>query len=435
VFRTRWIRKLLARDNSFGRRRRHITKTRKPVRPRLEALEDRVVPDATTVIAGDCTCNFFGNTQSPEFIIPVTVNDTTSGGTATSGTVTINLTVNNTTTVLGSAPVGSNGEADVTIDSGALPEDLQPGTFTLTETFTGSGDFDDSSANGTLTILALSTSVTPITVTITANSTPSTTETMNTVLPAIGTDAGNFTVLFENTCGDDTLHIANSTINGNVGVGGTGGVVQLSGPATVNGDIDFAGNGSVKSDADGSSDDDVKDDNGKGDDEHNTGNEKKGDEDTDDANGPTAVNTGDAAVTNALNSVNALSNALAGLGTDVNINGPGTINESDGLLVTINGVSYRVFNVKSFHMGDDDALTINGDGSGIPVVFNFDGKGSFQLGGDIHLTNGLTPDQVVWNFSGSGGKVHVAGDDDHHPDVDFQGIILAPNDTIDLDHV
>jgi hypothetical protein len=70
----------------------------------------------------------------------------------------------------------------------------------------------------------------------------------------------------------------------------------------------------------------------------------------------------------------------------------------------------------------------------VPVVFNFAGNGNFQFGGNIDLDNGLSPDQVLWNFSGSGGMVHLAGDHDHSPSLAFQGIILAPNDTIQLDN-
>jgi choice-of-anchor A domain-containing protein len=403
MFRTRWIRKLLDRSNSLGQRRLRTAKVRKPVRLLIEALEDRITPcDATSVVPGDVHVNFFGHDHSPAFVVPVAVNDN-AGGVATSGTVTCSLVSGNSTTVLGSATVGSNGVANVNINLGALPDDLQPGSFQLEESYTGDNvNFFSSNAFGNLTIVALSTTVVPVNVSITATNTTNVTVTPSTTLP-IGTDAGNYAVLYEGT-GGDTLHIANASITGNIGVGGTGGV-HINGPDTLNGTIDFSASGSGQIQENG----------------HNT-------------TGPSAINLNDAVVTTALNAVNALSSSLAGLGNDVAINGTQTINESDGLLVTVNGVSYRVFNVTSFHMGDNDVLTIKGDGSGNPVIFNFDGKGSVNLGGDVTLTNGLTPDQVIWNFGGSGGTVHLSGNASNSPSVAFEGVILAPNDTIQLDN-
>jgi len=51
-------------------------------------------------------------------------------------------------------------------------------------------------------------------------------------------DAADYAVLYEGT-GGHNLSITNVTINGNVGVGGTG-VVQYSGPGTINGRVDFS---------------------------------------------------------------------------------------------------------------------------------------------------------------------------------------------------
>ena len=55
---------------------------------------------------------------------------------------------------------------------------------------------------------------------------------------AIGVSASQYAVLYEGT-GGKNLAISNVTINGNVGVGGTG-VVQFSGPGTINGRLDFS---------------------------------------------------------------------------------------------------------------------------------------------------------------------------------------------------
>lgn len=436
MFRTRWIRKLFAHQ-----RRRQTVKPRKPVRLRLEALEERVTPDATTCVPGNVDVNFYGNAQSPAFIIPVAVNDN-SGGVATSGTVTINLVNGNSTIMLGSATV-TNGVADVDINLGALPANLSIGNYELVESFSGSGDFDASSASSTLTVSALSTTIVTTSVTFNFSNTSTVTANGSALIP-IGSDADNYAVLYEGTDGH-TLHVSNATINGNVGVGGTG-VVKCDGHADLDGTLNFAGSGSGKFSGSGDQDDDDSGDDdghdhGDGDGhghDHGGDNGNGNKDDDEDSNqecvGPNAINVNDAAVTNALNAVNALSSSLAGLGTSIAINGSQTINESDGQLVTVNGVSYRVFNVTSYHMGDNDVLTINGDGSGIPVVFNFAGNDDVNLSGDVVLTNGLVPDQVLWNVTGSGATVHLHGNDSDRPSSAFQGIILAPNDTIDLEN-
>src|SRR5438874_1636206 len=51
-------------------------------------------------------------------------------------------------------------------------------------------------------------------------------------------DAGNFVILFEGA-GSKTLHFSNSTITGNIGIGGTG-KFSGAGPATLNGTIYFS---------------------------------------------------------------------------------------------------------------------------------------------------------------------------------------------------
>ena len=77
-------------------------------------------------------------------------------------------------------------------------------------------------------------------------------------------------------------------------------------------------------------------------------------------------------------------------------------------------------------------MTINGDGSGDPVVFNF-AIGNVNLGGDVSLTGGLTDDQVIWNFTSSNQNIQLNNNASSYPLPDaFQGIILAPNDAISL---
>lgn len=217
---------------------------------------------------------------------------------------------------------------------------------------------------------------------------------------AIGVSASQYAVLYEGT-GGNTLHITNVTINGNVGVGGTG-KVSDSGPSTVNGRLDFSA--------------------------ANTGQFSGAPGDI----GPTSINYNVAAVTTALNSVNSLNSSLAGLGSALAISGNQTINESAGQLDTVNGVTYRVFNITNYNVGDGNLVTIKGDGSGDPVVFNFAFSSNVNLGGDVAL-NGLNDDQVLWNFTTSGKNISLNNNASSFKlPLAFQGIILAPNDVISL---
>ena len=95
-------------------------------------------------------------------------------------------------------------------------------------------------------------------------------------------DAANYTVLYEGT-GGHNLSITNVTINGNVGVGGTG-AVQYSGPGTITGRADFSAANTGQF--------------------HNSNGSNVG---------PSSVNYGVAAVTSALSTVNSLSSSLPDL--------------------------------------------------------------------------------------------------------------------------
>jgi hypothetical protein len=212
--------------------------------------------------------------------------------------------------------------------------------------------------------------------------------------------ASDYAVLYEGT-GGNTLHITNVTINGNVGVGGTG-QVSNSGPSTVNGRIDFSAGNVGQYSAGGSN------------------------------VGPTSVNYQVGAVTSALSTINSLSSSLSG-GTSLAINGTQTINESAGTLATVNGTTYRLFNVTSYSENDGNLVTINGDGSGNPVVFNFSFSSDVNLGGDVALAGGLTDDQVLWNFTTSGKNISLNNNASSFPlPLAYQGILLAPNDLISL---
>ena len=52
----------------------------------------------------------------------------------------------------------------------------------------------------------------------------------------------------------------------------------------------------------------------------------------------------------------------------------------------------------SFSLNNGQTLTINGDPNGDSVVLNF--RGSTNFHGNVVLTGGLTPDNVIFNFVG-----------------------------------
>lgn len=210
-------------------------------------------------------------------------------------------------------------------------------------------------------------------------------------------NAANYAVLYEGSGG--SLQVTNVTTNGNVGVGGTG-AVQFSGPGTITGELDFSAGNSGQYQS------------------TNPGNK-----------GPSSVNYNVSAVSSALSTVNSLNSSLnvAGTSEHINLSGSGqslTINQSAGTLRTINGVTYSVFTVSSFIFNNGTTLTINGNGSGDPVVFDFSSGG--QFGGTIDLTGGLTSDQVLFNLNGTL-QINDNGATEY-------GDFLDPNGTIQVTH-
>lgn len=215
-------------------------------------------------------------------------------------------------------------------------------------------------------------------------------------------DAANYSVLYTGN-GGHNLQITNVTIGGNVGVAGTG-HVNFSGPGTISGELDFAAaNTGQFSNSNGSN------------------------------VGPTSVQYSKSNVQTDISTTLAnLSSSLAGLGNSIALSGTQTVNESAGLLDTINGTTYRIFNVSGYSSGDGKVLTINGDGSGDPVIFNFaSALGNVNLGGDVTL-NGLTSDQVLYNFIGSGNNIDLNNNASSFPNASFQGVILGLNDTMSM---
>ncbi len=216
-------------------------------------------------------------------------------------------------------------------------------------------------------------------------------------------DAANYAVLYDGT-GGQNLTITNATIDGNVGVGGTG-VAWFLGPDTITGELNFAATATIRY--------------------HNTNGSNVG---------PTAVNYGAGPVNTDLGNLASLSSSLAGLGSNLALTGTQTVNESSGQLDTVNGVTYRIFNVTSYSEINGTLLTIKGDGSGDPVVFNFAFNANVVLKGDVALAGGLTSaDQVLWNFTTSGDSIRLNNNAAGYPLPDaFIGDILAPNDALSL---
>jgi hypothetical protein len=227
----------------------------------------------------------------------------------------------------------------------------------------------------------------------------------------IGSPASNYAVLYENG-GNNTLHITNVTVNGNIGVGnptGSSGSVGDSGPSTVNGSIDFAAGNSGQFSSCGAS----------------------------------CVVTGGenynvSAVTAALNMVNSLNSNLGGKpGTSVGIGTGGgqtlSIDASNGMLDAADQA--EVFNVTSFNTTNSDVLTINGDAAGDNVVLNFIGL-SVNFNNQV-LLKGISSDQVLVNFVGgtnlSGGPTLQINDNGHNNPANIVlGVFLDPNGTVSV---
>ena len=223
--------------------------------------------------------------------------------------------------------------------------------------------------------------------------------------------AANYAILFEGGGSSNVVHVANSTTNttgsgpgqgggiGNIGVGGSGGASVTGGGSAVNGSIDFSAS--------------------------NTG-QFSG------ASPSGGVNFGVSAVTSALSTVNALNTTLGALpGTNVKITPNTTIDASSGIL-SASGAGYtnvRVFNVTSFKLNNGQTMTINGDPNGDSVVLNFTSDTDFN--GNVVLTGGLTPDNVIFNFVGGGNLTGGPTLSLSSPKGGLaQGIFLDPNGVI-----
>jgi hypothetical protein len=180
-------------------------------------------------------------------------------------------------------------------------------------------------------------------------------------------NAANYGVLYEGN-GGKTLSFNNSTLVGNVGIGGTGpkpGMFQGNGPGSITGNIDFAAPNSGQF--------------------SNSGVTITG-----------TTNYSVSAVTNGLATINTLSQTL-GLetGTSTTITSGGSVKASSG---TLDGNGNRVFTVTNISFSNG-TFTVNGSASDF-VVFNIAGSvGNNGLNGSIVLNGGITADHVLFNYT------------------------------------
>ena len=227
-------------------------------------------------------------------------------------------------------------------------------------------------------------------------------------------DCTNYAVLYEGS-GSHSLKCDSGNISGNIGIGApthtTTATVQLSSSTaktTINGNLYFDSEVNIS-----------------------------GREGSDYEQSSGSVSAHKTAVSADLAYLNSLSASLGGeAGTSVDIQtgetGRQTINVSNGKL-DANG--NRVFNVSDFSFGKNTTLTLNGDGAGDSVVFNFSDNATF--GGTISLANGLKADQVIFNFaSGSGDdggktlKINANGGTEYGTFLNPNGQIIITNSVV-----
>ncbi len=327
--------------------------------------------------------------------LPTVVTGSTAGYTVTISNPTMVAVTG--LTLSDPLPAGAGSDINWMIDTSTG----NPADFQITGSV-GSQTLGFSSSFLTTDSLAANTS---ISVHITGLTHTADSGTGGSTLSALGA-AGAYAVLYEGD-GGHNLQVTNVTVNGSVAVGGTG-HVQFNGPGTIAGRLDFSAASSGQY-------------------SNNNSNNV----------GPTSVNYSVANVATALNTINTLNTSLGALaGTSISFNNSNqTVNESAGTLGTVGSVTYRVFNVTSYSENNGDLVTIVGDGSGDPVVFNFGFNSNVNLGGDVALAGtGLTSDDdVIWNFTTSGKNINLNNNASSYKlPLAFHGILLAPNDALSL---
>jgi hypothetical protein len=207
--------------------------------------------------------------------------------------------------------------------------------------------------------------------------------------------AGSYGILVEPNANNFQLN--NSTITGNVGIGGGVSGIQIASNGFITGQLLIVDTGLTVA---------------------NSGNVSGG------------VLQGQSQVTTAINTVNALSATFAvEAGTALSITGATTtINVNTG---TLDAGGNFVFSIASNQFNNDNSgFTINGSASDF-VVFNINnGTSNEALGGPILLSGGITPDHVLFNFTGTDGNLQASAGG-----ATVNGIFLAPNMKINLDNV
>jgi hypothetical protein len=194
----------------------------------LGAVQPLVVgaPVATTIVPGNASINYYDATPSPAFTITAAV-DTTTGGTASGGTLSIYLASdnNNPPTLLGMATVAANGISTVNVLPGAFPANLQVGRYDLVENFSGNADFDASNAIGTLTITAAPTTLVAGNANITPGSSSPFAISAEVNSPAGTVNSGTVTI--------DLVSDNTTTVLGTGTVSGGEAVVSVTNPAAL----------------------------------------------------------------------------------------------------------------------------------------------------------------------------------------------------------
>ncbi|MDB6067300.1 MAG: hypothetical protein JWR26_3508 [Pedosphaera sp.] len=227
----------------------------------------------------------------------------------------------------------------------------------------------------------------------------------------IPANAAGFAVLFEGG-GNNHLSFNNGTIMGGIGIGAPSGTttaqLQLSGGAAnsiINGNVQFAGAANVAGTA--------------GTDYSITAGH--------------TITGNNPSVQAILNSYNSLSSTLGGeagsaLAVSIGNGGNQTVNASSG---TLDANGNRVFTVNTFSFVNGASLTINGSASEF-LVFNF--SSSVAFGGAIHLTGGLTSDNVLFNITGGSGLTGGNTLTLNNNGAILTGTFLDPNGSIQMNH-
>jgi hypothetical protein len=135
-------------------------------------------------------------------------------------------------------------------------------------------------------------------------------------------------------------------------------------------------------------------------------------------------------VASSLTSANTANSTLgAEPGTAETISGNTIINASSGIQDSSGNYVFTVA-AGNFNIGNGHTLTVNGT-AGQTVVINIDnGTSDESINGAISLTGGITADDVLFNFVGTGGQLGGAAND-----ATADGIFLAPDMKVNLNSV